>query len=116
MLNEFKKMMDDFEKNMKSFGKAMDRQFDEVFKSTFSEFPSPADPNFSYEKKVTTTETSCTVTETWKSKSSNQTFTKTTVEPVEKVDTEADIRAKIKLAVEAEDYELAAKLKRELKK
>jgi len=79
-------------------------------------FPKKDDPNFEYSEEKVETETSITIKETWKSNSGSTVFSRTTSSPKKKKVNLDEIKEKIKKAVDAEDYETAAKLKLELEK
>lgn len=79
-------------------------------------FPKKDDPNFEYSEEKVETETSVTIKETWKSSNGSTVFSRTTSSPKKKKVNLDEIKEKIKKAVEAEDYETAAKLKKELEK
>ena len=79
-------------------------------------FPKKDDPSFEYSEEKVETETSATIKETWKSNGGSTVFSRTTSSPKKKKVSLDEIKEKIKKAVEAEDYETAAKLKRELEK
>jgi excinuclease UvrABC helicase subunit UvrB len=79
-------------------------------------FPKKDDPNFTFSEEKVESKDSITIKETWTSQDGSSTFSRTTVQPKEKKESREEIAAKIKSAVEAEDYELAAKLKKQLEK
>lgn len=79
------------------------------------DYPKKDDPDYVYTEEVKDTKTTTTTVSTWKAKDGSSTFTKTTVQAKEKKEDPKEIEAAIKKAVEVEDYELAAKLKKKLK-
>ena len=79
-------------------------------------FPKKDDPAFTYSEEKIENKTATTLIETWKSGDGSSTFSRTTVSPKEKEETQASLKEKIKAAVKAEDYETAAKLKKQLEK
>lgn len=105
----FKKMMDEFDyvngfsifgyDNLKDLG-----------------FPKKDDPNFEYSEEKVETETSITTKESWKSHEGSICFSRTTTSPKKKKVTVDEVKELIKKSVEAEDYETAAKLKKQLEK
>ena len=107
----FNKMLNDLQKDayssFLSFGSGFGNSLD---------FPKKADPNFIFSEEKIETKDSVTLKETWKSKDGISTFSKTTIQPKEKEESQEEIAEKIKSAVVAEDYELAAKLKKQLNK
>jgi hypothetical protein len=104
-LNHFSKLINDFEPVTNIWANA--------FKPT-SKFPSTTDSNFEYSQETVETESSVTVTETWKSTNGSVNFSRTVTSPREVKVNEDEIRAQIKKAVKEEDYETAATLKRKL--
>ena len=78
--------------------------------------PKKDDPGFEYSEERAETETSVTVKESWKSTSGSICFSRVTTSPKKKKVNLDEIKELIKKSVEAEDYETAAKLKKQLEK
>lgn len=78
--------------------------------------PDKEDPNYTY--NCTTVEKGDLILteETWISKDGESKFSKVSTELKRKEETEEEIKAQIKKAVDAEDYETAAKLKKKIEK
>lgn len=80
------------------------------------ELPKKEDPNYEYTEETKETEESIVKVETWKAKKGSTKFTKTSVQPKKKEESEEEIKAQIKEAVKREDYETAALLKKKIEK
>lgn len=79
-------------------------------------FPKEDDPSFKYLKESLEKEKVVTTKETWESPDGTVKYSRTVTKPKTVEVTLEDLEKKLKSAVEAEDYELAAKLKKELLK
>ena len=96
--------------------RTFDSLFDRFEKSLtdFGRFPKEDDPAYKYMQEKIESDSSVSIKETWTSDRS--TFTRITSTPRVKELNEVELRNQIKLAVESEDYETAAKLKKKLEK
>ena len=103
--NQFSKMMNEFE--------SMGSMWTSPFKTSVK-FPSTTDASYEYSQETVETESSTTITESWKSTNGLVNFTRTVSSPKTFTPSEDDIKAQIKKAVSEEDYETAAVLKRKL--
>lgn len=79
-------------------------------------FPKEEDPAFTYSKESMDKEKAVTIKETWESPDGSVKFSRIVTTPKKIEVTREELEKKLKAAVAAEDYELAAKLKRELGK
>ena len=109
MLSKFFREIDPFNHQIYRF-----RDLDLLGKSI--EFPKEEDPNFTYLKEEVDKENSVTTKESWQSSDGLVKFSRIVTTPKKKEVTREDLEKKLKAAVEAEDYELAAKLKKEIQK
>lgn len=105
-------MLSKFFREVDPFGFAFYRDLD--FGSI--KFPQAEDPSFTYSKESVDKEKLVTTKETWESPDGSIKFSRIVTTPKKIEVTRDDLEKKLKAAVAAEDYELAAKLKRELGK
>jgi hypothetical protein len=113
MLNRFNKLTRNFENSLwlNPF-----TGVDSFFSQTEISYPKSEDPNYEFTQETVESDATVTTKETWKSTDGTSTFSRVVTKPKVKVETEDDIKNQIKLAVDSEDYELAAKLKRKIVK
>lgn len=111
MSKKFIKMLESLEKSKNDF-----LFFTDAFSQTSFEFPKKEDSNYVHSEEVKETKDSIIVTEKWTSLDESSYFTRTTVTPKKREMSDAEIKESIRLAVEKEDYETAAQLKKLLDK
>ena len=119
MMNLFRFNQESFRQTLNELEKMREFMYSSYFgfnQDVESSFPKKDDPAFTYSEEKIENKTSSTLIETWKSVDGTSTFSRTTVTPKEKEETVSSLKEKIKAAVKAEDYETAAKLKKQLEK
>jgi hypothetical protein len=106
-----------FHKMWSNIEKAQEEMYSSFFSNiSESSFPKKDDPNFSYTEESVDGKDHITTRETWTSLDGSVNFSRVISTPKKKEETHETISAQIKEAVLAEDYEKAAKLKKQLTK